>query len=293
MEYELCMKPIQTFITCLLSVSLSAALYAQPHPDYTYGCPDTPWAESFGNHRAVLHVDKPAEAVRLDFQWRRPDKDVDKRRFLVVHAASGDTVPHILRHEVDNECCRISFGPVTEAGTYYFYYLPYRVQPGSGSYYCGYLQPEKTPPTDWLAAIRTADDCPQARVERVEARSTFDSFFPMEVIATEAEVAQYCKDNPCDTPFCLFPEDRKRPIRMLRHLPVHWMDLRQGKEWTGTAAPNEYYVFQVGVWSPVHDVQGLSYRISGLTNGTVTWPATSVTCFNLEGINPDGEYFRK
>ena len=293
MEYELCMKPIQTFITCLLSVSLSAALYAQPHPDYTYGCPDTPWAESFGNHRAVLHVDRPAEAVRLDFQWRRPDKDVDKRRFLVVHAASGDTVPHILRHEVDNECCRISFGPVTEAGTYYFYYLPYRVQPGSGSYYCGYLQPEKTPPTDWLAAIRTADDCPQARVERVEARSTFDSFFPMEVIATEAEVAQYCKDNPCDTPFCLFPEDRKRPIRMLRHLPVHWMDLRQGKEWTGTAAPNEYYVFQVGVWSPVHDVQGLSYRISGLTNGTVTWPATSVTCFNLEGINPDGEYFRK
>ena len=32
----------------------------------TYEVPETPWPESFGNHRAVLSIDDPAEAVRIE-----------------------------------------------------------------------------------------------------------------------------------------------------------------------------------------------------------------------------------
>ena len=51
---------------------------------YTYAVAETPWNEALGNHRAVLAVDAPAEAVKLSFDWRRPDKEVENRRFLIV-----------------------------------------------------------------------------------------------------------------------------------------------------------------------------------------------------------------
>ena len=34
---------------------------------YTYAVAETPWNEALGNHRAVLAVDAPAEAVKLSF----------------------------------------------------------------------------------------------------------------------------------------------------------------------------------------------------------------------------------
>ena len=35
-------------------------------PDVPYEVPETPWPESFGNHRAVLSIDNPAEVVRIE-----------------------------------------------------------------------------------------------------------------------------------------------------------------------------------------------------------------------------------
>lgn len=101
---------------------------AQKPQNYPYGVPSEPWEESFGNHRAVLQIEKPAPIANLDFQWRRPDKDAGHRRFLIIHAATGDTIRNIRRIEVNDEHCRLQFGPVEQKGTYYFYYLPYQVQ---------------------------------------------------------------------------------------------------------------------------------------------------------------------
>ena len=95
---------------------------AQKSQNYLYEVPSRPWEESFGNHRAVLQIEKPAQVVTLDFEWRRPDKDVDNKRFLIIHATTGDTVRNIRRMEVNNEHCRLQFGPVEKEGTYYFYY---------------------------------------------------------------------------------------------------------------------------------------------------------------------------
>lgn len=61
---------------------------AQKSQNYLYEVPSRPWEESFGNHRAVLQIEKPAQVVTLDFEWRRPDKDVDNKRFLIIHATT-------------------------------------------------------------------------------------------------------------------------------------------------------------------------------------------------------------
>ena len=42
---------------------------------YDYGIAPAPWAEALGNHRAVLKIERPADVVALDFEWRRPDPD--------------------------------------------------------------------------------------------------------------------------------------------------------------------------------------------------------------------------
>ena len=128
---------------------------AQKSQNYLYEVPSRLWEESFGNHRAVLQIEKPAQVVTLDFEWRRPDKDVDNKRFLIIHATTGDTVRNIRRMEVNNEHCRLQFGPVEKEGTYYFYYLPYRVQTGYGFYGGGYLPKESTPDTTWLIQAQT------------------------------------------------------------------------------------------------------------------------------------------
>lgn len=93
---------------------MAAGSNAQSRQGYTYSVPSAPWEESFGNHRAVLQVDQPDEVTALEFEWRRPDKDVDRKRYLIIHAETGDTVPNIKRLEVTEDHCRLLFGPVTQ-----------------------------------------------------------------------------------------------------------------------------------------------------------------------------------
>ena len=258
---------------------------------YSYAVAETPWEESLGNHRAVLQIGKPAEVVGLDFYWRRPDKDVDKRCLLVVCAETGDTVANIRRLEVTNERCSLQFGPVTEKGMYYFYYLPYRVQHGYGFYGGGYLPQEKAPEADWLAKAKTMRKCPGAAVVKVESREAFDSFYPMEVIATWQEREDYKAKNP--QTWYLFPEDRKNTIRMRNHVPMKWLYSPQGKEFRGEAAPNEYYPFQIGLWAAKGNVKEVTYQVTDLVCAAGRIPAKAITCLNVEGTDPYGKVFRK
>lgn len=275
----------------LFLFTIAAGSNAQSRQGYTYSVPSAPWEESFGNHRAVLQVDQPAEVTALEFEWRRPDKDVDRKRYLIIHAETGDTVPNIKRLEVTNEHCRLLFGPVTQKGTYYFYYLPYQVQPGGGFYGRGYYPPEKAPQPEWAAQVTNRKKVRTAKITKVEARTQFDSFYPMEVTSTADERKKYTTGQ--QKAFYLFPEDRKYPIRMREDIPAKWLDIKQGAGFTGTAAPNEYYTFQIGLWAAARDVKQISYRASDLRCGMEVLPATAITCFNTEGVDPYGKAFRK
>lgn len=265
--------------------------------DYTYSSPETPWEESFGNHRAVIQVGKAADAVKLDLLWRRHDLNPESRRFMIVNAVSGDTVKNIYRLNVDKEQCQLVFGPVNEPGDYYFYYLPYEVQKGYGFYNKGYLKKEDEPAEQWVAANRLVDSVavaglPVAAVSEIQARTAFDSFYPMEIIPTSQEKEQFLQTHHQD--FFLFPEDRKYPIRMQDEVPQKWMTEGLKSAFKGNALRNEYYAFQVGLWAPIKPIANIGVQFSDLQG-----PANSVieakmmTCFNTGGVDPYGKMFTK
>ena len=272
---------------CFWAVNLAA----HERLDYPYGIARQVWEEGLGNHRAVLKVAEAAEVVELDMKWRRPDRNPGDRRFLIVDSVTGDTIRNVKKIAVDNESCRIQFGPVSQPGTYYFYYLPYQVQTGSGVYWKGYLPDTVKLDESWKKQACREMEPVEAEVERLESRTRFDSFYPMEVIATAQEVEDYRKQYASE--WYVFPEDRKNPIRMREYLPAKWMDVRQGSPFEGKAAPNEYYAFQVGVWSPEISLKIMKYRATDLVCGDRCIPASALTCFNLEGVNPQGKEFTR
>ncbi len=265
----------------------------QQHPSYSV--PDSPWEESLGNHRAVITVDQPAEVAALDITWRRHDKNPEQRRFLIIHAETGDTIKNIYRQQVDNEKCRLLFGPAENSGTYYFYYLPYEVQTDWGFYNRGYLAPEPPPSEKWMMNIKPGSNeeknLPEAEFNGFQSRTAFDSFFPMEVTALNSEKDSLLNEHPDD--FLLFPEDRKFPIRMLDDIPQRWIQEGPSDEFKGKAQRNEYYAFQLGVFASQKDLQDVKVTFSALKNGDSEIPASSITCFNTGGTDPYGKPFIK
>ncbi len=260
-----------------------------------YGVPEGSWPEPFGNHRAVLEISKRAEVVGLDLLWRRHDHNPEDRRFIIVEATSGDTVSNIFRYEVNNEQCKIAFGPVEKTGTYFFYYLPY--SPVYKKYVAGpYLKKEDKPDKEWVLNNRLTGDSTEfekiyrCKVKEIQARTEFHSFFPMEVIATNSEVEMYLEQN--DIPYLVFPEDRTRPIKMLNALPYLWLQSKPSNEFNGVAQRNEYYALQLGVFASENSLKNLKVEFSDLSNNKgETILSSSITCFNTHGVDIEGKPF--
>lgn len=258
-----------------------------------YSVSENMWNEELGNHRASIQIDQPAEAVTLDIHWRRHDKAPQDKRFLIIEEASGDTIANIFRAEVNNERCKLVFGPVN-AGKYHFYYLPYRQQQDYGFYGKGYFPQEEAPNADWATANCNAlkfDALPRAKLLGYQSRTAFDSFFPMEVIALESEKDSLLKLHPED--FLVFPEDRSLPIRMLDELPQKWIQSGPSDKFNGEALRNEYYALQLGVFAARKDLTDLKVAFSALKNGSKEIAADKITCFNTGGIDSYGEPFVK
>ncbi|MEI6901227.1 MAG: glycoside hydrolase domain-containing protein, partial [Bacteroidota bacterium] len=215
---------------------------------------------------------------------------------LIISAATGDTVSNIYRYQVNNERCRIAFGPVNKAGTYYFYYLPYEVQKDYGNYGKDYLKPEKSPSVEWvknnqLVNLPNLDNFLVSKVTRLESRSSFDSFYPMEVIPLASEKrALYSKFK---NDYLIFPEDRTFPIRMKDEIPLKWVEKGPSGKFSGEAFKNEYYVFQIGVYAAKKELQNIMVEFSSFDGLNFKIPASSLTCFNTGGIGPYGQPFEK
>ncbi len=255
-----------------------------------YSVPEKPWEESFGNHRAVLEVDRETFAAHLDLVWRRQDLNPQDRKFLIV-SQEGDTVENIHRKMVNQERCQIMFGPV-EKGIYYFYYLPFKVQYQHGFYSKDYLTQEDPPNKGWLAQLDKGGYSPlQAQIISIQSRTAFDSFYPMEVTALEAEKTAYSRAYPVD--YLIFTEDRQYPVRMDDHIPSRWLDRDQHATFSGVAMRNEYYTFQVALWAFKEEIKQVRFEFGPLKNEQATIPATAFTCFNTEGVDPYGKYFQK
>ena len=176
---------------------------------------------------------------------------------LAISAASGD----------------IAFQPAGGPGTYYVYYLPYRMNKPVNYPKVEYPEWHDTADPAWSAKV-DATAAPEAEFVRLESVDEFDRFTEMEMIATAAETAALLERYP-DRHYFVFPEDRARPIRMTRALPERWIEGGPGQAFRGSAAPGEFYSFQVGVWA----------ARAALNDVRVSFGAAGFRCFNQGGID--------
>lgn len=289
------MKQLLFTLFCLFAYS---SLQAQAVPtDELYGVGI--WnADSLGNHRVIVSVDKPADAVLATIDWRRRDLNPEAKNLIVVDAATGERITNVCRFTIDREQGEVVFQPQTVPGEYYIYYLK-NVMSGSPYYpTVNYPAFENTASADWVKknklSGKKAPALPAAKVVQFQAINELNSFYPMEVIATSNETARLLKEHPGEK-YILFTEDRKFPIRMTTDIPYKWIADNRHDFFNGQADKGEYYVFQLGVWAARSNVENLHVDFSALTNKATGGqiPASSFTCFNTEGTDVTGTVFEK
>lgn len=261
------------------------------------------WPEAGrGNHRALVEVWEPADAVRLHIPWRRRDHHPEAKDIAVYDSSTGKRIANVAVVEVNRIFGEIVFQPATTPCYYEVYYLPYNPtrspfgDPGT------YFEPQDTAEAVWrarngvdaagLAAGRWRS-LPQAKFLRIEARGDFHRFDPMEVIATEEETRGLLERN-AHPDYLLFPEDRRHPIKMVRDLPLRWIQNGPSVDFEGQAQPGEFYVFQIGIYAAGRDLESVEVEFrdacdpSGQRIG-----ADAMRCLNTGGVDWVGRAFTK
>lgn len=113
--------------------------------------------------------------------------------------------------------------------------------------------------------------------------------------ASTVEIKQLLKEQPAAGYFC-FTEDRMHDICLNHTIPQRWLQLPADKrqQFTGECAPGEFYVWQIGVFTPYRQLDNLSVCFADLKNETgQKIPKETMQCFNLWGKNTYGEDFHK
>ncbi|MFT3827481.1 MAG: DUF6067 family protein [Chitinophagaceae bacterium] len=280
------MKKFCSVLSLLLTV---VALQAQ---DIAFTNANNDWnPDSLGNHRAVLNFTGTGTVAHVVINWRRHDNDPQLKRIIVQDAATGKKITNIKAGVINNESGELYFEPVSGKGNYYVYYMPYKNE-GRSNYPRGiYLPVENIASADWLQSA-TGNVSQNTTVKEIQAINAFNSFYPMEVIATAKETAALVA-RAGSVPLIVFPEDRLYAIRMKKYLPYRWIEKGLQTSFTGEAAKGEHYTYQLGVYA-LQGLEDLSVQFSSLTggNGTVI-PAKAISCINNGGIDYTGKAFSK
>lgn len=264
-----------------MAVNGPVTALALPAP---YGVAAQPWPENLGNHRALVRVSAPSDAVSVHIPWRRSDESPEKKAVLVFDDA-GRPVPNSTVLRMKAESGEVVF-QAAHAGEYSIYYLPHadlgNRRPALGEK-GQYMAPAASADPGWLG--RTGGVLPSAALVQLQSRTAFDSFYPMEVAATPKEVRQLAAAHP--QPFLLFPEPRERAIRMTATLPYTWIQSGPKDGFERIAWRGEYFVFQIGVWAqkglaPVDSP--IAVRFDDLTRAE----GQKIPASALEGINTGG-----
>lgn len=242
--------------------------------------------DSLGNHRAVLEYNDTAKVARAFIEWRRSDEKPEAKRIIVEDAATHTKVMNVKTAAVTSENGEIYFEPVSGRGTYYVYYLPYKNE-GRSNYPRGiYLGPENTASVAWLDNLQHVH-AGNATVKEFQSVDGFNSFSPMEVIATEKETRDIIAKSG-DKPFLVFPESRLYSIRMQDNLPQRWIEKGIVSSFTDTALKGENFTYQLGIYA-LRDLKNVRVRFTGLgTADGKTIPAANISCLNTNGTDYKG-----
>lgn len=208
-----------------------------------------------------------------------------------------------MRVDVNREFGDLVFQPQTAPGDYYVYYLPY-IGSGRSNYpRVVYQKPEAAADAAWVGrnplagealASKAWQKLPRAELVEFQAIDEFNSFYPMEVIAT-AEETRALAARHLKASYLLFPEDRKYPIRMTDDLPQRWIERGAGQPFQGEAARGEFYAFQVGVYAVAGPIENLTVGFTGLKakGGQGVIAASAFRCSNTGGVDWTGKSFER
>ncbi|MHA7109120.1 glycoside hydrolase domain-containing protein [Sunxiuqinia elliptica] len=266
-----------------------------PSPDL-YGVGD--WdADSLGNHRVVVKVYNNTDLVWAHIPWRRRDAQPENKSIIVVDATTNKMVKNNYPVAVNREFGDILFQPQTVPGEYYIYYLKYQQHGRSNYPKVTYPKlPNEAEPTWLKEAKATSKDLeaqPKAELVQFQSVDPFNSFYPMEVIATQDEVSQLLKEHG-DTDYLLFPETRENSIRMAKDLPFKWIQDGVSNQFSAKALKGEYFTFQLGCFAAQKVIEDIKVEFSSLNHrGEPVVEAGEFTCFNTEGIDWEGKPFAK
>lgn len=261
------------------------------------------WTQSLGNQRAVVKVDKLNSAVRVTLPWRRRDDNPEEIGIRVT-SSCGIKVANAYGSNFTRSKGDVIFQPTAGLGNYYIYYLPIKPQPRWGwtvTYFPTTRYEEACNAENCSKSWLSRNDIPEeeeklttAKLIRFESRSDFDRPDPMELIITAEEKAAFIKNYGNDE-FILIPEDRKFSIRMTEDIPYRWISSPLTPTFKGQALKNEYYPFQIGLYAQqeLNEIHVESSNLSQTKNTSIIIPSTNITCFNLEGVDASGNYFKK
>ena len=271
-----------------LCISLAFATHAQNIP-YT-SCPGCWNADSLGNHRAVIRFDGPGSVAHVYIPWRRRDPDPASHRIIIQDGNTGARINDATAITLTREASELAFQATSGKGTYYVYYLPYRNE-GKSNYPKGiYWKPDTTASEQWAhTTVPAKFNCTVTAIQSID---TFNTFYPMEVIATRQETLALRQKYP-GSPFLVFPEDRDHSIRMRNDLPYRWIKKGPQSTFAGSAARGENYAFQLGIYAlqPLNDVR---LGFSDLRDaGGHTIGKNAIECINTAGVTYDGHPFTK
>ena len=259
-------------------------------------------SDSLGNHRVVLAVQSKAGAVIARIPWRRRDFNPASKNVIIVDAATGKRITNAVWTRLDREEGDVVFEPQTSPGQYFVYYLIYRSR-GSQNYPKGYYQPmERTADTVWMKKHGLSDGrsgseagevVTPASIVQFQSIDEFNSFYPMEVIATADEVRTLLSGHE-SLPYLLFPEDRMNSIKMTNDLPYRWIEHGIVPMFAGQADRGEFYSFQIGLYAAYSKVGGIRVTMTDLKGpGGSTIPASRFSSFNTDGVDWQGRRFVK
>ena len=256
-------------------------------------------ADSLGYHRVEIKVVEDADAAIAEIPWRRRDNDPQKKLVRIFSKNPEIEVTNIYPLAVTNESGEFVFQPVAGKGTYYVYYLPGTMQGRSNYPRVNYPPAKYGTDNAWIYLHNLGDSSsvsriPSVKVVSIQSRDQFNSFSPMEVIATKSEVNELVNRYPANK-YLLFPESRFNSIRMTDYIPLKWIKEDPFGAVTGTPMRGEFFSFQVGIYSTTSDLKNVSVSFSDIKrrNGEVVIPAGDLQSFNTQGSGWDGKPFLK
>jgi len=248
-------------------------------------------ADSLGNHRAVINVPQAGVIAKVTIDWRRRDDPAGKG-IIVVDSATNKRIWNVKAGDLSRATGTIYFEPISGSGTYYVYYLPYHVQPKSNYPTAIYLKWKNTPDNNWLSQIDSKQPV-EAKVQYLESINALNSFYPMEVIASDVEVKNLIDANS-GKPCLVFPEDRMHPIKMKTDLPQRWILKGITSNFIDTASKGENFAYQLGIYAFAKDLHNVKLKFGELKNASgAIISAKLFSCLNTDGINWNNKVFKK